>query len=86
MSYECDYFVNPPSLSREGGPVARSWAATLRGVLVLLRAAPPEVHPAHVVPVAYPVAGVQALQVLHRRHSAGRSYKGQRGRKQSRYS
>lgn len=75
MSYECDYFVILPSLSRESGPAAQSWAAALRGVLVLLRAAPAEVHPAHVVPVAYPVAGVQALQVLNHRHSAGRSYR-----------
>lgn len=29
----------------------------LRGVLVLLRAAPSKVHPAHVVPVRYPVVG-----------------------------
>lgn len=85
MSYECDYFVILPSLSRKGGPGAQSWAAALRGVLILLRAAPSEVHPAHVVPVAYPVAGVQALQVLNHRHSARRSYKGQGGRKQSYY-
>lgn len=48
-------------------------AGPLRWVFVVLSTAPAEIHPAHVVPVTYPVAGVQALQVLKNRHAARRS-------------
>lgn len=73
----CDCFVRRPPLRRGDG------AAALRRVLVLLGAAPAEVHPAHVVPVADPVAGVHALQVLNHGHAARGSCKAQGGRKQA---
>lgn len=57
----------------------------LGGVFIVVHAAPAKVHPAHVVPVAYPVAGVQAVQVLNHGQSARGSCKGQGGRKQGHY-
>lgn len=60
-------------------------AGPLGGVLILLGTATAKIHPAHVVPVTYPVAGVQVLQVLNDGHSPRRSYKGQGGRKQGHY-
>lgn len=59
--------------------MAPARAGALGGVLVLLGAAPAEVHPAHVVPVAYPVAGVPALQVLDHGHAARGSCRGREG-------
>lgn len=60
-------------------PVALAKAGVLGGVLVLLSAAPAEVHPAHVVPVADPVAGVPALQVLDHGRAARGSCRGRAG-------
>lgn len=59
--------------------MALARARALGGVLVFLGAAPAEVHPAHVVPVADPVAGVAALQVLDHGHAARGSCRGREG-------
>lgn len=60
--------------------MALARAGALGGVLVLLLGtAPAEVHPAHVVPVADPVAGVPALQVLDPGHAARGSCRAREG-------
>lgn len=58
---------------REAGP--------LRWVFVVLSTAPAEIHPAHVVPVTYPMARVQALQVLKNGHATRGSCGEKKGRR-----